>query len=197
MVDLKGFLKNKICDCISKWKEDNIYAVSFLVLPNEVNEYRGYTNVTEFFVGYNAEKDCQGAGLLAEERWNYAFWRQNEVPVIQADEKDEGMRLLFDWYAEKGLDKIGYEDYDACYDSEMRYIGKGPVGCYELVSEVATVAEELQKEGFIKAKFGKPLPIIIHNLEYPWYMLEACKKANPNGEAEVFFSAMKELGFME
>lgn len=40
------------------------------------------------------------------------------------------MKILFDWYKENGIDDIGYEDQNTCYDNEMRYIGKGPVGYY-------------------------------------------------------------------
>ena len=79
----------------------------------------------------------------------------------------------------------------------MRYIGKGPTGYYELLSEITEVARKLQENGFIKNKFGRSIPIIIHDLEYPWYIIEANKKANPNGEADVFLAAMKALGFME
>ena len=32
------------------------------------------------------------------------------------------MQVLFNWYKENGIDNIGYEDYDADYDSQMRYI---------------------------------------------------------------------------
>ena len=63
-----------------------------------------------------------------------------------------------------------------------------------MLSEITSVAKKLQDSGFIKSKFGKPIPIIIHDLEYPWYTVEATKKANPNGEADVFFAAIKELG---
>ena len=98
---------------------------------------------------------------------------------------------------ENSIDNIGYEDYNACYDDEMRYIGKGPVGYYELLSEITAVAKRLQDSGFIKNKFGAPIPIIIHDLEYPWYIIEATKKANPNGEADMFLAAMHELGFVE
>lgn len=77
----------------------------------------------------------------------------------------------------------------------MRYIGKGPVGYYELLSVVITVARKLQTSGFIKEKFGAPVPIIIHDMEYPWYIIEANKEANPNGEAESFLLAMKNIGF--
>ena len=197
MIDLQAYLEKKLCDILSTWNEADIYAISFFVYANESLEYNGFENVTEFSVSYNTEHDCNGAEELSEERWNYAFWRQDEIPVIQADPEDEGMKTLFDWYAENGIDNIGYEDYAACYDQNMRYIGKGPVGYYELLSEITAVASRLQSSGFIKNKFGKPIPIIIHDLEYTWYVIEATKKANANGEADLFFAAMKESGLID
>ena len=197
MIDLQAYLENKLRDIISAWNENDIYAISFFVYSNEAYEYNGYSNVTKFSVSYNTENDCNGAGELSEERWNYAFWRQDETPIIDDDNENEGIKILFDWYKENSIDNIGYEDYDVCYDDEMRYIGKGPVGYYELLSEITAVAKRLQDSGFIKNKFGAPIPIIIHDLEYPWYIIEATKKANPNGEADMFLSAMNELGFVE
>lgn len=197
MIDLQAYLEKKLCSIISAWSEDDIYAISFFVYANEAYEYNGYSNVTEFSVSYNTENDCSGADELSEERWNYAFWRQDETPVIEAKKGNEGIKILFAWYEENGVDNIGYEDCDACYDNEMRYIGKGPVGYYELLSEITAVANKLQDSGFIKNKFGRPIPIIIHDLEYPWYVIEATRKANPNGEANIFLTAMKKLGFID
>ena len=197
MTDLQAYLENKLRDIISAWNENDIYAISFFVYSNEAYEYNGYSNVTKFSVSYNTENDCNGTGELSGERWNYVFWRQNETPIIDDDNENEGIKILFDWYRENSIDNVGYEDYDVCYDDEMRYIGKGPVGYYELLSEITAVAKRLQDSGFIKNKFGAPIPIIIHDLEYPWYIIEATKKANPNGEADMFLSAMNELGFVE
>ena len=196
MIDLKNFLENKICNIISTWIEDNIYAISFFVYSNESYEYNGYSNITQFHISYNTESDCNGADELSEERWNYAYWRQNETPIIEVDEENEGIKLLFSWYKENGIYNIGYEDVN-CYDEKMRYIGKGPVGYYELLNEITSVAKKLQENGYIKKMFGKQIPIIIHDLEYPWYIIEATKIANPNGEADVFLNAMKELGFCQ
>ena len=194
MIDLQAYLENKLKDIISTWKEDDIYVISFFVSSNELYEYKGYSNVTRFSVSYNTEKDCRGASELSENRWNYAFWNQKETPVIDADNENEGMKILFDWYEKNGINDIGYEDYNTCYDKEMRYIGKGPVGYYELLSEITVVARKLQESGFIKNKFGTSIPIIIHDLEYPWYIIEANKKANPNGEADIFLKALQNFG---
>lgn len=197
MTDLQLFLHNRLREILSAWTEEGIYAISFFVYANEAFEYKGYSNVTEFCVSYNTENDCKDAEELSEERWNYAFWRQNEIPIIQADDQDEGMQILFAWYQEKNIQNIGYEDYNACYDEQMRYIGKGPAGYYELLSEVTAVAKELQESGFIEEQFGAPIPILIHDLEYPWYVIEACEKANPKGQADQFLEAMKALGIVE
>lgn len=197
LIDLRAYLEKKLRSIISVWNEDDIYAISFFVYANEGYEYNGYSNVTEFHVSYNTENDCCGASELSEERWNYAFWRQNETPVIEADNENEGIKVLFDWYEENGVYNIGYEDYGACYDNEMRYIGKGPIGYCELLCEITAVAQKLQESGFIQNKFGRPIPIIIHDLEYSWYVIEATKKANSHGEADIFFAAMKELGFID
>lgn len=196
MIDLQAYLERKVRSIITEWDQEGIYAISFFVYSNEMFEYNGYSNVTQFSVGFNTESDCGNAGDLSEERWNYAFWRHNEHPIIGIDEENEGIKVLFDWYKENGIDNIGYEDYDLCYNDKMQYIGKGPVGYYELLNEITAVAKTLQESGFIKNKFGASIPIIIHDLEYPWYIIEANKSANPNGEAEVFLAAMKELGFI-
>lgn len=115
--------------------------------------------------------------------------------IIDPDEPDELTDLLFDWYKEHGILNIGEED-ENCYDEDYHYIGKGPVGHYELLTLVSEVAKRLQQEGFLENKFGKKLPIIIHGLEYAWYDIEATQNANINGEADVFLEAMKKLGMV-
>lgn len=192
MTDIKAYLEKEIRSIISTWDKEDIYAISFFLDSNEAYEYEEYSNVAEFSVSYNAESDCAGAGDLSEERWNYSYWRQDVTPIIEAYDDDEGMEILFQWYQENGIENIGYEDPDNCYDGEGRYIGKGPVGYYELLTEVTAVAKDLQESGFIKEHFGKPVPIIIHDLEYSWYVIEATREANPNGEAGAFLASLNE-----
>lgn len=193
MIDIKTVLKKKIQSVISSWEEAGIYAISFFVESNEANSYRGFKNVTCFAVSYNTESDCEGAGKYDEERWNYAFWRQDETSIIDTYEENESTDLLFDWYSENNINNIGKELSDN-YDSNGYYIGKGPVGHYELLMLVSEIAKELQNEGFTEKCFGKRIPIIVHGLEYAWYDIEATRNANPHGEAEDFLNACEEIG---
>ena len=177
MTNLEQVLYEKVKGIMSTWDEEDIYAVSFFVEANEMLSFREYDNVSQFCISYNTETDCEGAGIHSEERWNYAFWRQDECPIIEADDNCPEMQLLFDWYREQGIENIGEETDDW---------ENGPVGYQELVSLTTKVARRLQDEGFLKEKFGRPIPIIIHDLEYCPCTLEATEYANPNGEAADF-----------
>lgn len=194
MVDIEKILYEKVKSVMTNWNESGIYAISFFVYSNESYEFKNFTNVSTWAISYNTESDCKGADPLDEERWDYAFWRQDETNIIDIDCPDECTESLYQWYAEQGIENLGYEDPDHMYDDESRYIGKGPVGHYELIGIAANVAKKLQEEGFLVNQFKKPIPIIIHGLECAWYDVEATQKANPNGEANAYIHALKEMG---
>ena len=195
MIHISEIIYSKIKATMDSWSENDIYAISFFVYSNEAYQYKNYHNIPTLAISYNTEADCDGADLYDEERWNYAFWRQDETPIIDPDEEPEMTEILFDWYKENGITNIGEED-DDCYDSDFNYIGKGPIGQYELVQIASEIANRLQSEGYIEQRFGKRIPIIVHGLEYAWYDIEATEKANPHGEANTFIQAMKELGII-
>lgn len=195
MIDIEELFYNKIISEINKWHDVGIYAISFFVESNEAYQYNGFSNVSYFAISYNTESDCSGAGTLDEERWNYAFWRQDEIPIVDTYDDNDGAKQLFQWYAENGIKNIGYEVED-CYNENYEYIGKGPVGHYELMTIVSKIARRIQNAGIIVKKFGEPVPIIVHGLEYAWYDIEATKYANPNGEADIFLKAMRVNGIV-
>jgi len=197
MTDIEKILYDKVKSVMSGWHEDGIYAISFFICSNEAYEFRGFTNVSTWAISYNTDGDCAGAGPLDEKRWNYAFWRQNETGIIDVDRPDECTDALYTWYAEQGMENIGFEDVSTAYDDEYRYIGKGPIGHYELLGIAANVARKLQEEGFVRSHFKRPIPIIIHGLEYAWYDIEATRKANPNGEADTYMEALKSIGALQ
>lgn len=191
MVNLKVYLYEKTKSVIEGWDEEGVYAISFFVYSNEMYTYQGINNISEFSISYNTEKDCGNASKYSEERWNYAFWRQNTTSIINpSEEDDEGVKTLFQWYTENGIKNVGFEDSNNIYDENNLYIGKGPVGYYELLTVVSEVARQMQIEGLITKKFGN-IPIIVHELECCWYVEEATLYANPSGEADVFLEALK------
>lgn len=186
-MNLEEYLYGKVYPIIQSWDEKGIYAISFYVYHNECNIYKGIPNFPEFSVGYNTEKGCSSAPKDSEERWNFAFWKQNNVPVIDAAKAVDGASFLLDWYREKNITDIGVEDEEGMYDENMNYIGKGPAGYDELLRAVSDVARRLQTEGVIQKKFGR-IPILVHALEYNRSVEEATRNANPNGEADDFLN---------
>ncbi len=67
---------------------------------------------------------------------------------------------------------------DVTYDNGV-YIGKGPEGVFDFVKMLSEIIKDLHECGFIVEVFGKSIPIIIHDLEYSWYMVDATEEANP------------------
>lgn len=95
MIDLQMYLEHTLRSVIQTWKDKGVDAVSFLVCANEAYQYRGCSNVTEFSVSYHTEQESAGCGELSEERWNYAFWSQNETPVFTAGSDSDSRSGVF------------------------------------------------------------------------------------------------------
>ncbi|MGE7921251.1 hypothetical protein ACQKM9_20265 [Viridibacillus sp. NPDC093762] len=182
MVNLTEYLYKKIQPIIESWNEEGIYALSFFVYTNEASD-----NIPIFVISYNTEEDCEYSSQLSEQRWNYAYWRQDENEII-GDE--ESTNILLQWFKENGIKEIGYEDETLMYDEDYNYIGKGPNGYYELLQIVSNVAKRLHDNKVIINTFKREIPIIIHDLEYSWFSEEATKNGNPNGKAEKFLEVL-------
>jgi hypothetical protein len=193
MINLEQYLYEKVKPIMESWDESGIYAISFLVYANGAYFYNNCSNVSEFAISYNTEGDFEKSASFAsanEARWNYAFWRQNTTHIIDPNENfNEGMKILFDWYAENNITNIGEYSNDNQFDEQGVYIGKGAGGYFELLTAVSNVARRLQTEGFVAGKFGA-VPIIVHELEYHHLVESATRNANPNGEAEGFLMAL-------
>ncbi|MCL2555970.1 MAG: hypothetical protein FWE03_02995 [Firmicutes bacterium] len=206
---LEDYLFNRIVPIFDGWiiKKDikDIYAISFFVYSNECNNWNGINNISEFSINYLANKHFKNEAATSKEDWDIlsSCCQGNlEMQIIQPNgesetgkiihtKNTEGIKFLFEWYNENKIVNIGHEDYNNCYDDKNYYIGKGPKGYYELLMAVSNVARRIQQERIIPEKFGKTIPIIIHDLEMSaWYIKNAIENANPNGEAQVFLEAI-------
>lgn len=163
------YLKEKIITAIKSWNEEGIYAVSLFVYDEEDNPCK--PTVT---LGYNTElnvmKNISSASSEEEARWNFAFGLQHEEFCFGIDDTEE---MVKNWIIEKGLpyfENVGFGDEK--YD-ELTIITK------EFVNVLVVIVQDIHKLGILKKKFGKEIPIIIHELEY--YKEIALQNIEANG----------------
>lgn len=194
----KEMLRARILETLDRWPAEDQYAVMFFIYPNLAYEYKGCTNVAEFIMLYQRESDLSAqhnpffpASDEDEARWSIAFWDDSMREVIlQYDTPNPMADALFAWYQELGVEHIGEEDDVESFSRDYH----GPNGLPELLEAATEIAADLQREGVLKSKFGKPIPIILADYEFTWYMLEATRRANPNGEADAYLEACERMG---
>jgi hypothetical protein len=190
---IKKYLRDKILTIIREWNDSDIYAISFLINFNEDNCYKGIKGFPELTILYNTESDCEDEDLFSEERWNIAFWNEdNESTIIDCDKKNNLSGMLLNWYNDKGIKNIGYECEEDAYDEDMNYIGRGPNGFEELAMLLVDIAKDIHNFKSEKINYAN-IPIIITDYDYSWYVCKFTKLANPNGQAVNFVKAYNEL----
>lgn len=165
---MKDLLKRMIIDGIGSWTDEDIYAVSLFVYDDNDNPCK--PTVT---LGYNTESEVQkelktGFAKESEVRWNYAFWLQNCTFVFGVGDTAETVR---DWVVSNGFDHV---DDDAMSDDgdEVSEITAA------FVDMLVGIVREIHEEKVLTAKFGRELPILIHELEYYDEIAEQNIRAN-------------------
>ncbi len=128
-----------------------------------------------------------------EAKWNFAFWLQDEgtACVIGDSTEDEAARR--EWIASMGLwysDEDEEEDWERVSDRAEQVQAGFVLLC-------VGVGKRLHDEGVIIEKFGRAIPVLVHELEYYDMISEATRRANPPEltiEFEQWIEAMKESG---
>ncbi len=170
---MKELLEKMIIDSVNDWTDEDIYAVSLFVYNDSDNPSK--PTVT---LGYNTERQVEdeaNGGLASDEeeaRWNYACWLQNEFFVFGEGETAETVK---NWLVSKGFPI--YDDFcefDDETEEEASEITKA------FVAVLIDVVKDIHKQGVLTRKFGKELPILIHELEY--YDEIAEQNIEANGE---------------
>lgn len=151
---IQGLMEQKI----SEWQEDDIYAISLYVFNEEDDPCRP---VAVF--GYNTERQVQKSITEAadeqEARWNYAFWLQNHEMCLGRDETAEDIR--------KWITELEWEGEDAI--------------SLKFVNLLVAVVQGIHASGLLKEKFGREIPVLIHELEYHEKISQ--QNIEANGEA--------------
>jgi hypothetical protein len=152
-----------------------IYVVSLFVSDEHEDPARPTAAV-----GYNTEAAVAVATARGaappEARWCYEHWLQNDLGTLAGERSDpEGARLRTRWLAElaarDGVSPV-HEHGDEINDAFMALL--------------AGVVRRLHDDAVIAAVFGRPVPVLIHGLEYDVGTLRHNRRANPGRLAEPF-----------
>jgi hypothetical protein len=168
---------------------DRIYALSFFIYDDDDDPRRprltfGYNTLDRWAECTPAEDSNVAwpvASDSAEAKWNYAFWLQNEMCVIGAA-GTKGAALRQEWIKSLGL---AYSDDEEGEDFE-RCMRLGGHITERFVALCAQVSRALHDGGTITGKFGRPVPIIVHELEYYDEIADQTRRANPPGLTSEF-----------
>ena len=157
-ITMREKIQRLIAQKISEWQEDDIYAISLYVFDEEDDPCRPVA-----VLGYNTERQVQKSSSETsdeqEARWNYAFWIQNaEMCLGQGDTAED----IKEWITEQGL-----------WDSEDEIAPK-------FVELLVAIVQDIHASGLLKDKFGREIPVLIHELEY--YEKIAQQNIAANGE---------------
>lgn len=168
-----------ILERIPEQVKPEVYVLAFNIWRLDADDRHPYVDI-----GYNTESQYekevrQGNSDLREVRWNYAFWilkgfdklgNVPEDPVGGPLYEEEARRLGF-WY-------------DGEFDLRRRLDDPGIATRSGLLrrhfhDEVVALARHLHASGVIGRIFGRPLPVVVFDMDEPGWEEEATRAANP------------------
>ena len=174
-------------------EQADVYVVSFFVY-DEADDPRAPT----LTVGTNTETQVQFAcdpptdfqkpspwwtPTDAEEaRWNYAFWRQDQLAVVA----DTGLDPIGAALRERWIRDLGLWVEEPVNDDWAEFESMGASITQAFVRMCVTIVQRLHGDGAVSEVFGRPLPVVIHELEYYDAIAAQTEEANPPGLAAGF-----------
>ena len=167
---MKNLIIEQISNKLNTITDKDIYAFNLYLEYYNDNPYEptitfGYNTLE------NYERACKETDKQ-EAKWNYAFWLQNEF--FQYGTKDTAQSVR-DWLV---LNELPFfEDDDKAWDDESNYLKASRITT-RFVSELIEIVKEIHESGLLTQKFGKEIPIIIHELEYYHEITRQNIKAN-------------------
>ena len=184
MIDLSDAIYERVRGALETIADDDraeIYVVSLFVYDEGDDPLR--PTIT---VGYNTESDVVGAADQTDEdeaRWNYAFYRQNELAVLFDGRRDPDGAALRD-------DAIESAGYTFPFDSALQKAVTTPW----FVANTVFAARRLHDTGDVMRIFGRSIPVLVHELEYYDVIAMQNLAANPPGVADDFVLWCRGLG---
>lgn len=159
----------------------DVYALSFWVYADEDDSRRMILDFS-YTTSAQVKASLKNAASPAEAKWSFAFWLQNQIEVVGGDDDPAAAELRDEWLDAEGFNYTD-EDEESDFDRTLKLDTKVEK---EFRQMCARVGRRLHESGIIASKFGRPIPIIIHNLEYDKSVMTITQRANPAGLTDEF-----------
>jgi len=167
------------------------YAISVLLFFDEDDPRRPVVHVshnTEARVAACTPAPGQAprwpiASSAAEARWSYAFWLQEVLAAAcEAGADPEGVRLRDAWARAQGY---WYSDEEEAADLDAALRRVSPLsGAF--LGLLTSAVRGLHVSGEVARLLGRPVPVLIHELEHTDETADLAEAANPGGLADEF-----------
>jgi hypothetical protein len=183
-----------ILERIPEQVKPQVYVLAFNIWRVDADDRHPYVDI-----GWNTEAQfekemSQGAPDPREARWNYAYWllegfdKLGNVPEDQVGSAlhEAESRELGDWYdGAFNLSRV-LEDPEIGARADRLHL--------RFATAVIGLARHLHSSGTVERVFGRPLPVVIFNMDCPGWEEEATKAANPPELIEDFLGAAAGAG---
>lgn len=182
---------DKLIDVINNLSSEvatDIYALSFFYY-DEDDDARFPCIEVSYNTNEQYRQETANAAHETEAKWNYAFWLQKSVAKIGGTEDE----LLHNWLMDTPYyySKAEYETAEKDDELFDRLLEHGENFETEFIEGIIHLVRKLFKEHVLENKFGKDIPVIIHELEYYDQPIDWTRKANKTGLIEDFLEAYK------
>lgn len=163
----------------------DVYAVSLLVYDHEDEPSTPTVQVSVNTEAHVALR-TPDAWDADEARWNFAFWPQQPIDLIGGPSDPVGRHIIDASFHDAGL---WYDPDD--YSDEAIEVGERMTASF--VAACVAAVQRLHSEGTVEAVFGRPIPVLVHELEYYDEIAEQNRLANPVGLVEPFCRWIQQL----
>nr|WP_240982294.1 hypothetical protein [Streptomyces sp. S3(2020)] len=163
-----------------------VYTLAFNIWRVDGDDRHPYVDI-----GYNTESQCERErypGDDGEVRWNYAYWildgfeKLGNVPEdpVGSPVYVEEVKRLGVWY-DGGFD-LGrtLEDDDLRARTDLLRL--------HFYDAVIDLARHLHADGVIEKTFGRPIPVVVFDMDCPGWEIHATEYANPPELTEEFMA---------
>jgi hypothetical protein len=188
-LQLRSFVERALEELDVDTRRD-VYAVSFFVY-DECDDPRRPTISISVNTNSHWRKSFHHDSESTEARWNYDYWPQEHLAVF-GDSDDESAAVVREWIVARGL---WFSDDEVSDDSRsIQHIERFQAITTAFVEVACRVVTELHDQGAVVRLFGRPVPILVHEIEFYDEIANQTERCNPPGLAAEFADWVRSLG---